>query len=309
MCPALFFIVVCLFVPCTSEGREDFCPQPPKKNHTKPLRADCLANGKESCRVNDTRRYICEEGYVRKAGTSGLIKCKLVNHRLVWEEAKSSIQCICKGTTYAICPADSTQTPTMPPAECPERNQPKSTQGSILALDDSPPSQTTPTPTMHLSEPTITMKAGPQTFPTMPSSEATLASETGPLFLTTSVPTETLRTEATPAMLPSHTVAQTQALATEFKPPDCSEGCGATTALGETLTPESGTAVTPARILSTKEKITIGATGGLFIMIVAAVGIGIRLNHNRGFYFRARREEPMSMDNTRDIPTTFTTTP
>ncbi|XP_046878398.1 interleukin-15 receptor subunit alpha-like isoform X2 [Hypomesus transpacificus] len=227
MCPALFFIVVCLFVPCTSEGREDFCPQPPKKNHTKPLRADCLANGKESCRVNDTRRYICEEGYVRKAGTSGLIKCKLVNHRLVWEEAKSSIQCICKGTTYAICPADSTQTPTMPPAECPERNQPKSTQ----------------------------------------------------------------------------------ALATEFKPPDCSEGCGATTALGETLTPESGTAVTPARILSTKEKITIGATGGLFIMIVAAVGIGIRLNHNRGFYFRARREEPMSMDNTRDIPTTFTTTP
>ncbi|XP_067110221.1 interleukin-15 receptor subunit alpha isoform X2 [Osmerus mordax] len=228
MCPALFFIVVCLFVPCPSEGGEDFCKQPPKKNHTKPLRTDCLADGKELCRVNGTLRYDCEEGYVRKAGTSGLIKCKLVDQKLVWEEAKSSIQCICKGTRYAICPADSTQTPTMPPSECPERKKPKSTEAPTA----------------------------------------------------------------------------------ESEPPDCSEGCDATQAPGETPSPESGTVITPARILSTEKKITIaGAAGGLFIIIVVSVGIGIHLNHNRGVYSRARQEEPMGMDHRGDTPTTSTTPP
>ncbi|KAF0029464.1 hypothetical protein F2P81_018569 [Scophthalmus maximus] len=67
-----------------SKGDEDGCRCPgiPQRPLTKPPPETCF---------NDTFRYTCMDGYVRKAGTSNLIKCSPINGTLQW--TKPSLIC------------------------------------------------------------------------------------------------------------------------------------------------------------------------------------------------------------------------
>ncbi|XP_014063370.1 interleukin-15 receptor subunit alpha isoform X1 [Salmo salar] len=64
----------------------DVCPPLPQWKLTKPL------NPKHSNQENTTLRYQCVDGYVRKAGTSNLIKCKRTG--LVLEWTRPTLTCI-----------------------------------------------------------------------------------------------------------------------------------------------------------------------------------------------------------------------
>nr|XP_046184910.1 interleukin-15 receptor subunit alpha-like isoform X3 [Oncorhynchus gorbuscha] len=56
----------------------DVCPPPSHWNLTKPL------NTRDSYKENESLRYQCVDGYVRKAGTSNLTKCKRIGQVLQW---------------------------------------------------------------------------------------------------------------------------------------------------------------------------------------------------------------------------------
>ncbi|XP_041707826.1 interleukin-15 receptor subunit alpha [Coregonus clupeaformis] len=60
--------------------RRDVCPPPSQFNLTKPLNG-YQENGYQE---NVSLRYQCVDGYVRKAGTSNLIRCKLTDQKLQW---------------------------------------------------------------------------------------------------------------------------------------------------------------------------------------------------------------------------------
>uniref|UniRef100_A0A672GXB6 Sushi domain-containing protein n=1 Tax=Salarias fasciatus TaxID=181472 RepID=A0A672GXB6_SALFA len=82
------FIMVCfLGAVRLSTGDESHCPCP--KIPPWPLTED----PPEKChQISDTFRYTCLVGYVRKAGTSNLIKCELKNKVGQWQN--STLQCI-----------------------------------------------------------------------------------------------------------------------------------------------------------------------------------------------------------------------
>ncbi|XP_014063374.1 uncharacterized protein isoform X5 [Salmo salar] len=73
----------------------DVCPPLPQWKLTKPL------NPKHSNQENTTLRYQCVDGYVRKAGTSNLIKCKRTG--LVLEWTRPTLTCI-PSTTHKTTP-------------------------------------------------------------------------------------------------------------------------------------------------------------------------------------------------------------
>uniref|UniRef100_A0AAZ3RA77 Sushi domain-containing protein n=1 Tax=Oncorhynchus tshawytscha TaxID=74940 RepID=A0AAZ3RA77_ONCTS len=56
----------------------DVCPPLSHWKLTKPL------NTRDSYQENESLRYQCVDGYVRKAGTSNLIKCKRIGQVLQW---------------------------------------------------------------------------------------------------------------------------------------------------------------------------------------------------------------------------------
>ncbi|XP_041820325.1 interleukin-15 receptor subunit alpha isoform X6 [Chelmon rostratus] len=79
------------------DGIDCPCPKIPPRNLTEPPPTTCF-------QINSTFRYTCIGGYVRKAGTSDLTKCKQIRGVAEWKVP--SLQCISdpKRTT--------TQTPT-----------------------------------------------------------------------------------------------------------------------------------------------------------------------------------------------------
>uniref|UniRef100_A0AAZ3PYU9 Sushi domain-containing protein n=1 Tax=Oncorhynchus tshawytscha TaxID=74940 RepID=A0AAZ3PYU9_ONCTS len=61
-----------------SHHPSDVCPPLSHWKLTKPL------NTRDSYQENESLRYQCVDGYVRKAGTSNLIKCKRIGQVLQW---------------------------------------------------------------------------------------------------------------------------------------------------------------------------------------------------------------------------------
>ncbi|KAM9407124.1 uncharacterized protein ACWYII_027269 isoform 1-T1 [Salvelinus alpinus] len=103
----------------------DVCPPLPQWKLTKPL------NTRDSYQENDSLRYQCVDGYVRKAGTSNLIKCKRIGQVLQW--IPPTLICI-------------------PDPSIPTTIKPSTTQ------------KTTPFPTTHLSVPTERVSPRPTTL-------------------------------------------------------------------------------------------------------------------------------------------------
>ncbi|XP_030295469.1 interleukin-15 receptor subunit alpha isoform X2 [Sparus aurata] len=69
----------------TQDGNDCPCPGIPPVNLTQPLPETCF-------QIDSRFRYNCTKGYVRKAGTSNLIKCQNTNGVAEWTEA--TLQCI-----------------------------------------------------------------------------------------------------------------------------------------------------------------------------------------------------------------------
>ncbi|XP_008314365.1 interleukin-15 receptor subunit alpha [Cynoglossus semilaevis] len=78
-------VTVCLLLVCSQAHNLTTCPCPliPLEPLTEPAPQTCYT---------DTFRYTCIPGYVRKAGTSNLIRCKRLNGSVNWTTA--SLQCI-----------------------------------------------------------------------------------------------------------------------------------------------------------------------------------------------------------------------
>ncbi|XP_038851602.1 interleukin-15 receptor subunit alpha [Salvelinus namaycush] len=103
----------------------DVCPPVSEWKLTKPL------NTRDNYQENDSLRYQCVDGYVRKAGTSNLIKCKRIGQVLQW--IPPTLTCI-------------------PDPSIPTTIKPSTTQ------------KTTPFPTTHLSVPTERVSPRPTTI-------------------------------------------------------------------------------------------------------------------------------------------------
>lgn len=72
-----------------SEPTECHCPDIPPLNLT-------LAPPKRCNNIGDYYRYTCKEGYLRKAGTSNLIKCVREGDVGTWWKPSSPLKCICE---------------------------------------------------------------------------------------------------------------------------------------------------------------------------------------------------------------------
>ncbi|KAM9705384.1 interleukin-15 receptor subunit alpha isoform 2-T2 [Menidia menidia] len=87
-CTPSFFILIFVYLLGSARvwsvgGCE--CPEIPHRNLTQPPPKNCF-------NTTDWFRYSCCEGYVRKAGTSNLIKCKKDKDVVYW--TPSSLECI-----------------------------------------------------------------------------------------------------------------------------------------------------------------------------------------------------------------------
>ncbi|KAK6314859.1 hypothetical protein J4Q44_G00143880 [Coregonus suidteri] len=145
----LLIIKVCRL----STVRRDVCPPPSQLNLTKPLNG-YQENGYQE---NSSLRYQCVDGYVRKAGTSNLIRCKRTDQKLEW--TRPTLICI-------------------PDPSIPTTIEPSTTH------------KTTPSPTTHLSVPTKRVSPRPTT-PSSPISQ-TLHPITGTQEVNTTVTVTTI---------------------------------------------------------------------------------------------------------------------
>uniref|UniRef100_A0A4W5KW46 Sushi domain-containing protein n=1 Tax=Hucho hucho TaxID=62062 RepID=A0A4W5KW46_9TELE len=128
----------------------DMCPPLPQWNLTKPL------NTRASFQENISLRYQCVDGYVRKAGTSNLIKCKRNGQVLKWEGP--TLQCI-------------------PDPSIPTTIEPSRTH------------KTTPFPTMHPSVPKERVSPRPTTLSSLLSQTLNPVTETQEVITTVTVTT------------------------------------------------------------------------------------------------------------------------
>ncbi|XP_019947765.1 interleukin-15 receptor subunit alpha isoform X2 [Paralichthys olivaceus] len=115
LCLSLCAVIASLLAAarCSSVDKNNCsCAEIPQMPRTKPPPENC----------SDTFRYTCEDGYVRKVGTSNLIKCWKNNSPPKWN--KSTLQCIPDPrrtttrppmipvtTTYRTTPDSSNQSP------------------------------------------------------------------------------------------------------------------------------------------------------------------------------------------------------
>ncbi|KAM8740724.1 interleukin-15 receptor subunit alpha isoform 10-T10 [Acanthopagrus schlegelii] len=137
------------------------CPAIPPLNLTQPPT--------ETCSQVDSRfRYNCVKGYVRKAGTSNLIKCQNTNGVVKWTEA--TLQCI---PDPKIVPTPPPSPPVKPPTTSLQMTQSISTSASVTAETDS----TEPT-SSGLQVLSVHTQAAPTTSLQMTQSISTSASVT-----------------------------------------------------------------------------------------------------------------------------------
>ncbi|XP_068442557.1 interleukin-15 receptor subunit alpha-like isoform X2 [Clinocottus analis] len=80
------------------------CPEIPKRNDTQPPAKNCF-------QINETFRYVCKEPNLRKAGTSGFIKCKKIDNNKQWSPPTVSLECIPNPTRTTQQPPSSTVAP------------------------------------------------------------------------------------------------------------------------------------------------------------------------------------------------------
>ncbi|XP_020327795.1 interleukin-15 receptor subunit alpha isoform X1 [Oncorhynchus kisutch] len=128
----------------------DVCPPLSHWKLTKPL------NTRDSYQENESLRYQCVDGYVRKAGTSNLIKCKRIGQVLQW--TLPTLTCI-------------------PDPSIPTTIEPSTTH------------KTTQFPTTHLSVPTERVSPRPTTLSSLLSQTLHSVTETQEVITTVTVTT------------------------------------------------------------------------------------------------------------------------
>uniref|UniRef100_A0A3Q0RDL9 Sushi domain-containing protein n=1 Tax=Amphilophus citrinellus TaxID=61819 RepID=A0A3Q0RDL9_AMPCI len=86
---SLSVCVLMVFLPGAARFSRNGCPCPeiPERNLTKPPTQTCF-------QIGSRFRYQCIDGYVRKSGTSNLIKCEATGGAPQWTEP--TLECICK---------------------------------------------------------------------------------------------------------------------------------------------------------------------------------------------------------------------
>ncbi|XP_036977145.1 interleukin-15 receptor subunit alpha isoform X5 [Acanthopagrus latus] len=137
------------------------CSAIPPLNLTQPPPETCLE-------VDSRFRYNCAKGYVRKAGTSNLIKCQNTTGVVKWTEA--TLQCI---PDPKIVPTPPPSPPVKPPTTSLQMTQSISTSASVTAETDS----TVPT-SSGLQVLSVHTQAAPTTSLQMTQSISTSASVT-----------------------------------------------------------------------------------------------------------------------------------
>uniref|UniRef100_A0A3Q0RDN5 Sushi domain-containing protein n=1 Tax=Amphilophus citrinellus TaxID=61819 RepID=A0A3Q0RDN5_AMPCI len=109
------------------------CPEIPERNLTKPPTQTCF-------QIGSRFRYQCIDGYVRKSGTSNLIKCEATGGAPQWTEP--TLECICKSDFFFYFAATSTSemmpSASASPSVTDERNSTEAiTHGKELKLHPS----------------------------------------------------------------------------------------------------------------------------------------------------------------------------
>ncbi|KAL6117032.1 il15ra [Pungitius sinensis] len=116
-------IVICVLrsTRCSNDKDSCLCPQIPQRPRT-------LNPPEKYYKINQTFRYECQEGLLRKAGTSSLIKCKQIGiGRVQWDPREPTLECIPdpkrtqppKSTVTTGTERDVTETPTTPSIAAP----------------------------------------------------------------------------------------------------------------------------------------------------------------------------------------------
>ncbi|KAK9525459.1 hypothetical protein VZT92_016163 [Zoarces viviparus] len=144
-------LTVCLLgaARCTTDKK--CCPEFPKRNLTVPVLAT------ECFQINQTFRYKCEGGNVRKVGTSGLIRCKQTdNGPPHWVPSNPSLKCI----------PDPRRTTTQPPESTATKAHTDIPHDSTIAITVTDPRRTTTQPpestaTTASSSPQMTQSLSP----------------------------------------------------------------------------------------------------------------------------------------------------
>ncbi|KAM6896773.1 interleukin-15 receptor subunit alpha [Lycodopsis pacificus] len=105
---SVYVLTICLLgaARCSNDTNRCPCPEVPKRNVTLPVLET------EKCfEINQTFRYKCKGGNVRKVGTSGLIKCKKTDNGLAhWVPPNLSLKCIPDPHRTTTQPPESTAT-------------------------------------------------------------------------------------------------------------------------------------------------------------------------------------------------------
>nr|XP_020456977.1 uncharacterized protein LOC109960894 isoform X1 [Monopterus albus] len=135
-------IMVCLLGAAhgsNGDKNSSLCPEIPQRNQTEDP-------PKIPRKVNEIFRYTCIEGYVRKVGTSNLIKCKLSQGRLQWSQY--NLECILNPNLPTQQPKSTRTTPStsirmilegsMSASVAPQTERTELTSPSVQSTSDSP---------------------------------------------------------------------------------------------------------------------------------------------------------------------------
>ncbi|XP_071374267.1 interleukin-15 receptor subunit alpha isoform X2 [Centroberyx affinis] len=299
-----FITTVCLLgvAPTSSDGVscECPCPPPPQREQTQPAQAE------KCCEQNGSFRYTCVPGYLRKAGTSNLIRCTQTTAGPQWSESK--LQCIpdprisTTTQTTTVTPSVSCECPCPPP---PQREQTQPAQAEKCCEQNGSffytcvPGYRRKAGTSNLIRCTQTT-AGPQW------SESKLQCIPDPRISTTTQTTTTVTPSATAASPRSRT-AQTPGVSAEeehtaalptspgllLAPTVQTQGPSAEPVRADRPTLGSTAAPSPTAIVSPGNNTTERLTGAIVprVSAVAAVLLACGLMGVAVFWWKRRRSQ------------------
>ncbi|KAM4615301.1 interleukin-15 receptor subunit alpha isoform 3-T3 [Polymixia lowei] len=275
----------CLYLSCSCP-----CPPPSVRKLTEPPDVTMTTN---CCRSKSQFRYKCIDGYVRKAGTSNLTRCKQTGAGKHW----SNLTLICipdprrpptkQPKTSTTSTTSKTTDPKRPPTEQPKTSTTSTTSKTIVSAVASTTVMSTEqqAPTDILQEPVIN--------PTItPSTEQTAGSPSSSAFQ----PTETDKTQSTPSL-----TLPVQAQVTDRTTSRPANG-------GVTSRPAGSPTSSSRNQTSDRHHGTAIASGlsvvGLLVIICASAGIGFfclkRRQRNTGL--QPTEEERVPMNPVSDAP-------